>query len=162
MEKENWQILEIPYQGREIILILFLPRTTTESRWCPLIDNGLNPLLDRMEMREIMIRIPRFHGQFHYQLKELLQSIGIRRAFSHGADFSGIAPGIVMDQIIHEARLEVDEGGTEAVSGNVVTFKKGSNAEFNADHPFQFMIIHCETDAILFSGWIGDPGAQNN
>jgi len=24
------------------------------------------------------------------------------------------------------------------------------------------MIIHCETDAILFSGWIGDPGAQNN
>jgi serpin B len=64
---------------------------------------------------------------------------------------------------LHKAFIKVDEQGTEAAAATVVLMEKSSAPhgdewkEFNADHPFLFIVRHRKTGAILFMGRVTDP-----
>jgi serpin B len=85
-------------------------------------------------------------------------------AFDQGrADFSGMTDagkGIWIDDVIHEARIAVDEQGTEAAAASAVVMKKGGGA-VRADHPFLFLIRERESGAFLFLGRVADPSASS-
>ena len=80
-------------------------------------------------------------------------------AFSDGADFSGIAPGLRITFVEHKAYIVVDEVGTEAAAATAVGL--GASApppfSFRADHPFVFLIRDRQTDSILFLGRVTNP-----
>jgi serpin B len=86
-------------------------------------------------------------------------------AFSDRADFSGMngRRDLLLSAALHEARVDVDEEGTEAAAVATgwirVQAAPPQPLTFRADHPFVFLIRHNPTGAILFFGRVVDPKA---
>ena len=65
---------------------------------------------------------------------------------------------LFMGMVIHEARVEVTEEGTEAGAATAVQMKKGpAPAVFTADHPFLFLVRDKRSGSILFLGRVVNP-----
>ena len=84
----------------------------------------------------------------------------------NNADFSGIDGGrdLYLAHVIHQARIEVDEEGSEATAATAVTTFVATAARevspeqtFRADRPFLFVIVHNATRSILFMGRMSNP-----
>ncbi|WP_438011669.1 serpin family protein [Sorangium sp. So ce321] len=84
------------------------------------------------------------------------------------ADFSGIIPrgGAHIQNVIHQAVIDVDEAGTEATAATAVIIAgTGGGAYFPPaaivlDRPFFFFISDLQTKALLFAGRVNDPTAR--
>lgn len=108
------------------------------------------------------LRLPRLQVEKTYDLKPTLEAVGVHRAFSEHADYSGMSAhsGLHGQNFLHRAFLVVTEEGVEATAGTGVGFKVSSAAscEFvHCNHPFLFFIRHRETDSILFFGKFSSP-----
>ena len=86
--------------------------------------------------------------------------------FTSAADFSGITGGkdLFISNVIHKAFVDVNEEGTEAAAATAVILELTMNGEssrivFDCNHPFLYLIIHKQTDTILFMGSIDNPAS---
>lgn len=81
-------------------------------------------------------------------------------AFGGDADFSAMLTGgsVPLDEVIHQAKLTIDEEGTEAAAATVVKMKRGP-ALLRADRPFLVLVRDLRTGTILFLGRLVEPGA---
>jgi serpin B len=93
--------------------------------------------------------------------------MGMPDAFSENvADFSGMTgkPGLYIGKVIHKARVEVNEEGSEAAAATAVIMEEKAmmmdKAVFRADRPFLFIIGHNKTGAILFMGRLSNPAQK--
>jgi serpin B len=76
--------------------------------------------------------------------------------------------GVKIDQIRHQAIIEVAEEGTEAAAATAVVMRKAMSippkrqepVPFIVDHPFLFFVVDDASGAILFQGRIVDPRTQ--
>lgn len=170
METEGFQALSLPYEsggGREISMLVILPKGESLS--------GVEQALDRqmydgiragLGERQVKVYLPRFAMETKYFLPRVLSSMGMTRAFTPGADFSGMdgTGGLFIANIIHQAFVETNEEGTEAAAATAVILQKtalpaGDGVPvFRADHPFLFIIHDQETGNILFMGRVSNPG----
>jgi serpin B len=69
---------------------------------------------------------------------------------------------LYISKVLHKARVEVNEEGSEAAAATaVIMAPKSAHVEmkrvFRADHPFLFIIVHNSTGAILFMGRLSNP-----
>ena len=163
------QALELLYAGRDLSMILLLPRT---HDGLPALEKALTPdflakLLARLRKHKVLLALPRFKLASRFQLGRTLAALGMANAFSgDDANFSGIngKRNLFLDEVIHHAVVEVNERGTEAAGATAVLVKKNGGsgpARFRADHPFLFLIRHKPTGSILFLGRVADPAAVN-
>ncbi|MGA1821968.1 MAG: serpin family protein [Thermoplasmatota archaeon] len=93
-------------------------------------------------------------------LENTLMDMGMIDAFGN-ADFSGITGkrDLFISQVIHQGFIDVNEEGTEAAAATAVVARLGGvvdNVQFNADHPFMFVIQDNDTGNILFMGRVTD------
>ncbi|XP_042256119.1 serpin peptidase inhibitor, clade B (ovalbumin), member 1, like 3 isoform X2 [Thunnus maccoyii] len=165
----NCQILEMPYKGKELSMLIFLPNEMEDS------STGLEKMEkeltydnfvewtrpDMMDEIEVQVGLPRFKMEEKYDMKEVLMSMGMVDAFTM-SDFSGMSPAnnLVLSKVIHKAFVEVNEEGTEAAaaSGAVMMLRCALRpASFIADHPFLFFIRHNPSMSILFAGRYCSP-----
>jgi serpin B len=71
---------------------------------------------------------------------------------------------LFIDDVIHQAFVEVNEEGTEAAAATAVVMQLSSMPMeepvpvFRADHPFIFLIQDSGTGNILFMGRVMNPG----
>ena len=116
--------------------------------------------------KEVDLFLPRFKVNSQIALAEVLQSLGMKQAFTKSANFSGITDEpLWISAVIHEAVVEVDEKGTEAAAATAIVFPTAAApAEeppkpklFRADHPFVYAIRHRETGDVLFWGRVEKP-----
>jgi len=126
--------------------------------------------------RKINIFLPRFKMETTYELSDLLQSLGVKRAFinpadPNGAQFDGISNSaeaqkrLYIGAVVHKAFLDVNEKGTEAAAATAVIMRAGSALPrqmpfvptVRADHPFLLIIREKSTGAILFMGRVMNP-----
>ena len=167
-ETEDLQILELPYTGNEISMTILLPKEGVElSDVINSIDkDSISEWIDSMYETEVDIYLPKFKFETSYGLNDYLIELGMKDAFSSFADFSGIdgRPDLFISDVLHKAFINVSEEGTEAAAATAVVINLksidgggSSRLEFNADHPFLFLIQHKETGTILFLGSIGNP-----
>lgn len=161
LETENLQILELPYKGEDISMLIILPKENIDS-----LDLTAEKLTDyKSQMRETKlthISIPKFEFDTKYFMSETLSSLGMPAAFTDNADFSGIsdAEQLKITSVIHQAYIKVDEQGTEAAAATGVVMgitSAGGSTDFIADHPFIFLIQDNKTGNILFFGKVVDP-----
>ncbi|EEC14237.1 serpin, putative [Ixodes scapularis] len=95
-----------------------------------------------------------------YLLKEALQTLGIRKIFTSGSDWSGITTDNLsaVSTVIHKAAVEVNEEGSVAAAttgiGIVAISLPPPPVEFRVNHPFLFFIRNTNTNDILFVGHI--------
>jgi serpin B len=166
-EDASAQVLELPYQGGNLSMVVVLPKT----------PNGLGQLesslslakldgwLSALAQRRVEVSLPRFKLTAESELKDALSSLGMPAAFVAGqADFSGMTGSrdFTISAVVHKAFVEVEEKGTEAAAATGVVMLRASIALppptiFRADHPFLFLIRDNKNASILFLGRLVRP-----
>jgi serine protease inhibitor len=113
----------------------------------------------------VSITMPRFKYSFDVQLKKVLETMGMQKAFSTSdANFSKISDEyLYISQAIHKTYIDVNETGTEAAAVTALVFATTSagneppTVPFYVDRPFVFAITENDTGAILFIGEVNNP-----
>ncbi len=159
---EDLQILELPYKGEKISMLILLPTENLDVVEASLTAEKLNEYKAQMKETKLeSISFPKFEFDSKYFMKEVLSNLGMPTAFSDNADFSGMTgyKDLLISFVIHQAYIKVDEEGTEAAAATAVGMKELSVSEnvFKADHPFIFIIQEKETGNILFLGKVVNP-----
>jgi serine protease inhibitor len=153
-EDEEIQILELPYAGNSLSMLILLPR---ELDGLAALEKKLSP--DKLqqwsenEPSDVEVYVPRFTITGEFSLKETLAALGATDAFSEDADFSGMdgKKDLSIQAVLHKAVVEVREEGTKAAA---VSGTSESAHTFRADHPFLFLIKENRFGSILFIGRI--------
>jgi len=167
-EGEAYQALEMPYDGRELSMLVLLPRAGAFEAFEKSLDAGMvNTILQVLARRRVALAMPRFKFESGFMLKETLAALGMAHAFSDDADFSGMdgSRTVQISDVIHKAFVAVDEAGTEAAAATAVVMRAKSMPimeeplEVTIDRPFMFLIRDIATASILFMGRVVDPGA---
>ncbi|MFT4311998.1 MAG: serpin family protein [Candidatus Woesearchaeota archaeon] len=176
-ELEKVQIIELPYKGDELSMIIILPkqyegydyRTGEKIEYNYTLDDidiSLEAFAEyKSQMRETSmdsIYLPLFEFETDYTLNDILKDLGMPTAFTPDADFSGMTGNqdLLIGSVIHKAFIKVDEKGTEAAAATAVTGDRLAALPmnvFNANNPFIFIIQENETENILFMGRVTDP-----
>ncbi|MFO0550104.1 MAG: serpin family protein [Polyangiaceae bacterium] len=174
LEKDGMKMLELPYRAGAMKMLLVLPDAVDGLAK---LESGLTA--ERFEgwsaalsEGEVDISLPKLDlaPANSLSLKEPLEALGMKIAFSNKADFTGIAKPPEPDQqlkithVFHKAFVKLDEKGTEAAAATAVVMgEKGTGAapkriEFKADHPFLFFIVDEASGLVLFLGRVSNPG----
>jgi serpin B len=170
-EGEGLQVLELPYEGRELAMVVLLPRQKDGlgNLERSLTVAKLDSCLDKLAPEVVEVGLPRFRFEARFDLAQELRALGMSLAFNPGADFSGIstAEKLFISKVIHQAFVDVTEGGTEAAAATASLFRAppgpggggggGPRVVFRADHPFLFLLRDQRTGSILFLGRVTDP-----
>jgi len=165
-EGDGYQVVELPYDGDELSMVIFLPETDRFEEFEDSLDAaGVSGMVQDVEYREVALTMPTFEFESEFSLAENLAAMGMPIAFSAAADFSGMTGDrdLAIAEVLHKAFVSVDEAGTEAAAATAVVMKFTAAAEepveVTVDHPFIFLIRDIETGAILFVGRVVDPSA---
>ncbi len=165
-ETDTLQILELPYVGEELSMVILLPKETDgigelEQEFA---GESLSKWLGAVRRQEVIVSMPKFKLTSKFSLGQVLRSMGMTAAFSEKADFSGMTGGrdLFISAVVHQAYVDVNEEGTEAAAATGVTMRLTSvgpvrTPVFRADHPFIFLIRDTTSDSILFLGRVMNP-----
>ena len=162
-ETDDIQILELPYKGEELSMLIILPKKSDLAAVEQMIDREtLSSWQELFSQTTVDVSLPKFTMETEYRLKEYLMDLGMQISFTMDADFSGMTGNqeLFIEKVLHKAYIEVNEEGTEAAGATSVHMVlKGSpeRVVFNADHPFLFLIQQKETGSILFIGKMCNP-----
>ncbi|XP_053101900.1 serpin B4-like [Hemicordylus capensis] len=158
------QLLELPYVGKNLSMIILLPRDSTghEKLASFLTSKNIGEWLSSMYFQEVNVYLPKFKLEEKYYLKSTLASMGMTAPFEQRADLSGISEkqGLVVSRVIHQSFVEVNEEGTEAAAATGVGVKATSAqipVVVKADVPFIFIIFHNVFKCPLFIGKYTSP-----
>jgi serpin B len=158
------EALELPYEGGELALLVLLPHkedglAQLEKALTP---KDLEAWVGKLKAEMVDVQLPKFKVASRFSLGDQLQALGMKQAFSSGADFSGMAgERLMIAKVIHQAYIDLNEEGTEAAGATAVLFGRGSaEVKFRADHPFVFLIRDTRTGSILFLGRVTEPQAK--
>ena len=166
-EEESFQVLELPYAGRELSMVVLLPKKVDglpELEKTLTVDK-LTSLLSKLHVCEVNASLPKFKLETSFGLNPTLEAMGMKRAFTREADFSGISgsEALYISAVLHKAYVDVNEEGTEAAAATGVVMMAMSARlpepipVFRADHPFLFLIRDTKAGSILFMGRLVKP-----
>ncbi|KAK4881885.1 hypothetical protein RN001_005204 [Aquatica leii] len=151
----NAQFLEMPFEGDDVTMTIVLPKTRFGLNN---LENQIFEVLLPLNYKnvEVEVVIPKFKIESNINFKPVLQSMGVKDAFTNKADFSGIStstPPLLIDQIIQKTFLEINEKGATAAASTAIMFSALSLPQhrFHANHPFLYYIKH-KTGGIMFIG----------
>ncbi|MBW3595725.1 MAG: serpin family protein [Planctomycetes bacterium] len=164
---DDLQILELPYAGRDLSMLVLLPKEIgrlgeLERR---LTAENFQKWTSGLRKREVQVYLPKFKLTSQFAMSNVLRGMGMELAFSDQADFTGMstAEELMISEVVHKAFVDVNEEGTEAAAATgVVVAATAAPVQqepvvFRADHPFVFLIRDNRTGAILFLGRVANP-----
>jgi serpin B len=165
-EGEGYVAVELPYDGRELSMVILLPDTDQFEAFEDNLDaQSVDAIISDMAYRQVNLTMPKFEFESELNLTGTLSDMGMPIAFDAGAaDLSGMtgARELFITDILHKAFVSVDEAGTEAAAATAVIV--GLTAVLDPvtvtlDSPFIFLIRDIETGAVLFVGRVMNPAA---
>jgi len=170
LETDSAQILSMSYHG-DLRMLIYLPKNDVDDFFKD--TEGQAVMLDRensdLASTKVDVYFPKFDFQANNDLKDLLKVMGMELPFEETmADFSEliVVPegNVYINNIFQNARIIVDEKGTEAAAVTVVEVEATSAmpepekiVEFKCDHPFVIVIQDSVTGANLFMGVVNNP-----
>ncbi|MCF2664610.1 serpin family protein [Oscillibacter valericigenes] len=123
----------------------------------------LHDLLASPESVEVWAGIPKFESTYETNLCDTLEALGMTDAFDGQlADFSGIGSStegnLTISQVLHKARIAVDEKGTKAGAATAVVEEPAEAPsdpkEVLLNRPFLYLLIDCREQFPVFIGTI--------
>jgi serpin B len=159
----GWQAVEVPYAGGQLAMRILLP-APGHSPASLLAPDTMAAVAAALRPEYVGLSLPRWDFASGLDLVPALQALGLTSPFAPGADFSGISPGLHVDQAVHRATITVDEWGTEAAAVTGLSMPLSAPAQpqtrIVVDRPFAFAIVHTGTGVPLFMGQVTDPSAH--
>ncbi|XP_056303258.1 antithrombin-III [Danio aesculapii] len=167
--EDKVKILELPYNGGDITMVLILPieGATLSEVVANMNLKKLVGWLHAMKETTVAVQIPRFRVEDSFSLKEQLKKMGLEHLFSPAnaslpgmvADAEG--PNLFISDAYHKAFLEVNEEGSEASAATAVVATGRSlnifREQFVADQPFLLFIRESSINALIFTGRVANP-----
>ena len=164
VENEWFTSTNLPYQNDSYVMRLILPQPEIS------IDQVLQALSESDEnlwkntiLADINLKMPRFALENKLDLVSTLQALGMKKAFTNGADFSSMSDISTYISLVQQAtRLKVDEEGSEGaavtvIEGDLMSPLPEEKVDFFLDRPFLFQILEPATGTVLFMGQVGSP-----
>ena len=160
---EDFEAVELTYGNGEFALTVVLPRPDlaptdalrkieADPSW--LGGRGFGEAVGTL-------RLPRLDLDYKSDILPLLQRLGLAEALATPGVFSGIAtPAPILSQVVHAARLALDEEGTEAGAATAAVFSRSMEPRFHmqVDRPFALAVRKRDSGDLLFTAWVDDPG----
>jgi serpin B len=164
-ENNAYQSVELPYDGRELSMIILLPKAGNIKSFENTVNaSAIATIIKDIKPRQVALSLPKFTFESSFNLNKMLSQLGMPLAFSSSdADFSGMTgkPELFISDVIHKAFIAVDEAGTEAAAATALIMKATSApqapVQVTVDRPFIFLIRDIKTGTILFVGRILNP-----
>ncbi len=163
-EGEGFQVVELPYEGQELAMVILLPDAGRFEEFENSLDaERVEEILGRLAYGQVTLTMPRFRIESDFGLADMLAAMGMPAAFRPDqADFSGMdgSRDLYISHILHKAFISVDESGTEAAAATAVVVGLTAlmpSAEMTVDRPFIFLIRDLQTGTILFVGRVVNP-----
>ena len=157
--------VELPYEGDELGLVIIQPADLAafENKMSA---GHLREIVKGLRNRDIDFSVPIWSTKTKLDALDPLHRLGLPQAYDFGtmvdpaelARFGG--DGLTIDEILHVARIEVDEKGTTAAAATSIGIGVTSISEpevVNIDSPFLYFIRDRYSGAILFIGHVADP-----
>uniref|UniRef100_A0A0K0E114 SERPIN domain-containing protein n=1 Tax=Strongyloides stercoralis TaxID=6248 RepID=A0A0K0E114_STRER len=161
-ENENSQLVLLDYCDDKSKFGILLPKKRYD------ISNILNSLngeellklINGASGQDVDLTIPKFKAESNFYLNDCLKSLGLKLAFSHDADFSGITESekLFISNVVQKVFIDVNENGTEAAAATAMMIEclmlpipPENPIVFKADHPFLFFILY-DNKHMLFNG----------
>ena len=151
-QDDNVQVLDLPYSNN-ISALIILPKTMNLFSYISqLKDEDINGYINKLSTKPVDLRLPRFKIECNLNLNDCFKALGMKNCFDPSADFSNIAEGLVISDIVHKTFIEVNESGTEAaaVTAVMMTRMMVFYEEMTVNRPFLFIIRHKELDQFMF------------
>ena len=151
-EDNKLQAVQLPYIDDGMSALIILPRENVDiNKYITSLDseNNLKDLLDNLKSAKVNLELPKFELEFSSSLKEVLMDMGMEKAFTNYADFSGLREEnqLKIDDVLHKTYLKVNENGTEAAAVTAVVVTKTSARpvqevvyEMKVNRPFLFIL----------------------
>ncbi len=162
-EGEDHQSVLLPYESNKVGMLIVMG-----NQGQVVVDSSetFKAELEALKSTRITLRLPKVDIATKRILNEDLIKLGLSDPFDASkADFSNLADAdLFISQVLHKARLLIDEEGTEAAAVTSVSIDTTSieitDYEMSIDHPFQVFIVDLEQNLILFSGYLNDVQAS--
>ncbi|XP_069990383.1 leukocyte elastase inhibitor [Penaeus vannamei] len=168
-EKLHAQVLEMPYRGDAMSMVVLLPRSERAKEVDRLVQR-LKPKVLASELKampsvSLRVKFPKFsvESTLGNELISTLHKMGIRDLFFSTADLTDFTQvrELKVTRAIHKALIEVDEEGAEAAAATVLVITNRSSmtpkTTFTCNRPFVFYIKDNEANNILFMGVYRGP-----
>ena len=157
----------LPYDDGRLAFAAVLPDGDLDA-WLENLDGGtFSALIGAAEDTRLLLRLPKFEAEWGGELRDALTVLGLDAAFDPArADLSGLGTTesgpLFIDSVLHRAKIQVDEEGTEAAAATVVEVRSGGPApmdyeELILDRPFCYAIVDLERGVPLFLGTFERP-----
>jgi serpin B len=170
---DAYQAVELPYAGGRLGMVIVLPDPVSgpgsgDPGSGDPADTGPAGLRAGLAPRQVSLALPRFKVTSGFALRPVLAALGMPLAFTDEADFSGItaAQRLRIDEVVHQAYIDVNEAGTEAAAATAVVITASARfvrpeppVEMIVDRPFRFAITDLRSGLPLFLGRVTDPAA---
>ncbi len=164
-EGNKFKSVTMPYTDGSVMNI-YLPKNEDANIADIISEMSLDKLTEELESKRtekmVNIAMPKFECDYSGSLKEMLQRLGINKAFDpNNAEFNAMAEGeqLYIASIIQAAKIKCDEEGTEAAAATMADMACGAAPmkeppiEFIVDRPFMYE-IKSPSGETLFMGVI--------
>lgn len=163
-EDDELQLLEMKYKDTDLSMYIALPKAGKE-----ITQENFQRAIDNKKPERVDIKLPKFKTETSMELNDIMKALGIKKAFDEKCSdfnnvmFKNIPEGIssYISKVIHKSFIQVDEKGTEAAAVTAIMIKCMSCCpfepvvkyhDFNANHPFKYLIKDNQNNEILFMG----------
>ncbi|MFA5051325.1 MAG: serpin family protein [Patescibacteria group bacterium] len=164
-ETDDLQVLEMLYEGNKLSMMVLLPKNNDLLSFENLLSlEKINDWKSKLQEQRVDVFMPKFTFDTKYFMNGTLAKMGMPTAFLNSADFSGMdgTKNLSIQNVIHQAFVDVNEEGTEAAAATGISMGLTSAPPqktpiFRADHPFIFVIQDKDNGNILFFGRVSNP-----
>lgn len=161
----NTQVVELPYNGNGVSMIIVLP---VDKFGLAQVEKNVNPswllrMINQFLNEKIQLSLPRMKLEQEFDLVDTLKKVGITDVFNDStANLKGLSPqeGLFVSKVAHKAYIEVNEEGSEAAAATaaVVMLRAAIRpVTVTCDHPFIFFLMHKPSQTMLFCGRFSSP-----
>jgi len=158
-ESSDYQIIELPYRGYKLALLVVLPKK----------DSSLNNIYsyfnydlfkmwqqNMLQTQRIRLVLPQISIEKNYNIKKQIQKY-TPYIFLKGGNFLNMINKLVfVKNFQHICKFNFDVGDNPKTKLEYIDFQKEENSKesyiFNANHPFLFILFDKKTKTILYIG----------
>ncbi len=167
-EKDGVQIICLPYADSDLNMYVMLPQQGGIADLAGILsEQGGAFFSEGLEKREVLLGLPKMDISDENGLNEALKLLGVEKAFTTEANFSGMSEvPMYIAEIFQKARIQVDESGTKAAASTVIAMmamgmppSQELPPEMIVNRPFAFAITD-DAGAVCFAGIIENPQAE--
>ena len=166
LEDENASGFIKYYKGAKYAFAAMLPHEgVSVSDYVASLDGAsLSAMLADPQYTTVYTSIPKFEAEYSAELSEILEGMGMPRAFdAENAEFGRLGVfsegNIYISRVLHKTFISMGEKGTRAGAVTVVEMSGESAAldprepkQVYLDRPFVYMLIDCENSIPFFIG----------